>query len=700
MLRLLAAAVAALASHALVEYVDPFIGTGGVGFGIGSLNPGAQVPFGCMRLGPDTTDQTDGINIWLQFNHFGGYYYGASGLEPTNSSDHNGDTSISAFSHTHMVGPGIADWGSHGIMVTRSLTAATIYDSAKQMGYASRFSHANETASPGYYAVHLTDAATYAELTVSGTHSGMHRYTCEAPPSGSGIPSECILLLDVAHTAAEYPATPDGNISLSRSASDPHTIVMTSAVLLSGGLSGRSPLGGVWIYFYAEVSAQPLNASTLPLPRLGVWANNTFLPPTAALNASMLANSLGGFVDFGAGPLVITVRTGISYVSAAAAQANLYLEQQAQAQSVQAKGQAEEQGAVMQRGLRVSGKKHQARAKRLHANRQQHTTASGALGDSRVAAAASSLSAGTWLTFDQVVASASALWEATLGRVAVTLPGDLPAPFAQGNLTVFYSALYRTFLAPTTYSEPAGGQYMGMDGLSHALSDAPGPSGAPYGIGRYVSDLSIWDIHRSLAPLLRLTAPDVAADTAGSLLTMAAQGGHLPRWPLANVYTGCMDGSHALIIIADYIIKSLPGVNASAAYAAAVAALATQEAGYYSSAGYVPIEESTTAASSTLEYAYDDAAGAAIAAAVGQTAQAALWSARAQNYRNVWNSSAQLFCPRSNTLAFSCPAIPSIPYPIASDVGYVEGDALQYQTFVPHDQVRLRLGSIACSRRL
>lgn len=704
-MRLLAVAACLLSSHALVEYVDPFIGTGGVGFGIGSLNPGAQVPFGAMRLGPDTTDQTDGINIWLPFNHFGGYYYGASGLSPTNRSDNSGDDSISAFSHTHMVGPGIADWGSHGIMVTRSLTASTIYDSAKQMGYASRFSHANETASPGYYAVQLTDAATYAELTVSGTHSGMHRYTCEAPPAGSSIPSECILLLDVAHTAAEYPATPAGNVSLARSAADPHTIIMTSAVLLSGGLSGRSPLGGVWIYFYAEASAVPLNATSLPLPRLGVWANNTFLPSTVTLNASMVANSLGGFVDFGAGPMVISLRTGISYVSMAAAQANLYLEQQTQqAQTSQQAASYTQQGG-RQRGLGAAKRSQRGagRAGRLGRSRQRNGGASSADAATDAARAAAADDASAWMTFDEVRAAASALWEATLSRAAVTLPQDMTAGDVAGNLTVFYSALYRTFLAPTTYSEPYNGAYMGMDGAAHALSDAPDPSGAPYGIGRYVSDLSIWDIHRSEAPLLRLTAPDLAADMAGSLLTMAAQGGHLPRWPLANVYTGCMDGSHALIILADYITKGLQSVNVSAAYASALAALAVQEAGPYSAIGYVPIESSNTAASSTLEYAYDDAAAAAIATAAGATAQAAVWTSRAQNYRNAWNTSAQLFCPRTQAGAFACPAVPEIPYPIASGVGYTEGDALQYQTFVPHDQVRALTSSggivqiISCS---
>ena len=39
----------------LVDYVDPFIGSGGVGFGVGSGFPGASAPFGLVKLGPSTS---------------------------------------------------------------------------------------------------------------------------------------------------------------------------------------------------------------------------------------------------------------------------------------------------------------------------------------------------------------------------------------------------------------------------------------------------------------------------------------------------------------------------------------------------------------------------------------------------------------------------------------------------------------------
>jgi len=115
-----------------LSLVDPLIGSGGEGFGAGGLNPGPQVPFGSMRLGPDTE--------WLGFDrdadeHTGGYHYK--------------DTSIVAFSHTHLVGGGVPDYGNIGVMAHtgKQFTADLLQDQR----YRSAFSHANEVAQPGYY---------------------------------------------------------------------------------------------------------------------------------------------------------------------------------------------------------------------------------------------------------------------------------------------------------------------------------------------------------------------------------------------------------------------------------------------------------------------------------------------------------------------------------------------------------------------
>ena len=69
----------------LINYVNPFIGTGGHGHTF----PGATAPFGMVQLSPDTRlDGWDGC---------GGYHYT--------------DSIVYGFSHTHLSGTGVSDYG-------------------------------------------------------------------------------------------------------------------------------------------------------------------------------------------------------------------------------------------------------------------------------------------------------------------------------------------------------------------------------------------------------------------------------------------------------------------------------------------------------------------------------------------------------------------------------------------------------------
>jgi putative alpha-1,2-mannosidase len=64
---------AAVVSASLVDLVDTRIGGGGAGYGDGGINPGPQVPFGAMRLGPDTTWAPLGGDT--QVNHAVGLFF-------------------------------------------------------------------------------------------------------------------------------------------------------------------------------------------------------------------------------------------------------------------------------------------------------------------------------------------------------------------------------------------------------------------------------------------------------------------------------------------------------------------------------------------------------------------------------------------------------------------------------------------------
>ena len=147
----------------LISYVNPFVGTGGHGH----TYPGATMPFGMMQLSPDTRlEGWDGCS---------GYHYT--------------DQHIYGFSHTHLSGTGILDYGDVLLMPTNEVVFNNGADGKK--GYRSSFSHDNEVASPGYYAVHLDDTKIDVSLTVS-ERSGIHHYTF---PQGS----EQIVILDLVH---------------------------------------------------------------------------------------------------------------------------------------------------------------------------------------------------------------------------------------------------------------------------------------------------------------------------------------------------------------------------------------------------------------------------------------------------------------------------------------------------------------------
>ena len=124
-----------------VQYVDPFIGTGGHGH----TYPGATLPHGMVQLSPDTRlDGWDGC---------GGYHYS--------------DSYIYGFTHTHLSGTGVSDYGDILLMPMSSKP------SPDNKVYGSAFSHAHEKASAGFYSVKLEDENILAELTAT-TMVGFH----------------------------------------------------------------------------------------------------------------------------------------------------------------------------------------------------------------------------------------------------------------------------------------------------------------------------------------------------------------------------------------------------------------------------------------------------------------------------------------------------------------------------------------------
>ena len=141
--------------------VNPWIGTGGHGH----TYPGATTPFGMVQLSPDTRlDGWDGC---------GGY--------------HDTDSVMYGFSHTHLQGTGVSDYGDILVMpCTQYRDGSTWRDK-----YKSAFRKDSEQGHAGYYQVTLDDHGVVAELTAT-PRVGVHRYTLPEPDTVTWV-------VDLAH---------------------------------------------------------------------------------------------------------------------------------------------------------------------------------------------------------------------------------------------------------------------------------------------------------------------------------------------------------------------------------------------------------------------------------------------------------------------------------------------------------------------
>lgn len=123
------------------EYVNPFIGTAFTGHTF----PGATYPLGMMQPGPETGN--------FSWNYCSGYVYD--------------DDRITGFSQNRLNGTGGIDLGD--LLVQP-------FSGDKREDLSSRFDKATEKASPGYYAVELSDNGVNVEITTT-PHVAFHRYT-------------------------------------------------------------------------------------------------------------------------------------------------------------------------------------------------------------------------------------------------------------------------------------------------------------------------------------------------------------------------------------------------------------------------------------------------------------------------------------------------------------------------------------------
>jgi predicted alpha-1,2-mannosidase len=149
-----------------------------------------------------------------------------------------------------------------------------------------------------------------------------------------------------------------------------------------------------------------------------------------------------------------------------------------------------------------------------------------------------------------------------------------------------------------------------------------------------------------------------------------------------------MSGYHAVAVIADAIVKGNAPFDANASLDACIATSGRRSfegLGSYIDKGYIPSEVSGVSVSSTLEYAYDDWAIAQAAKKLGRMDVYAVYSKRAENYKNVFDPSIGYMRPRLNDGSFRA----AFDVLSTDGQGFIEGNAWNYTLYVPHDPAGL-----------
>ena len=134
--------------------------------------------------------------------------------------------------------------------------------------------------------------------------------------------------------------------------------------------------------------------------------------------------------------------------------------------------------------------------------------------------------------FLQIQNQAESKWNHYLGKIEVE--GSNP-----DRTTQFYTHLYRSFIHPNVCSD-VNGEYMGADFKVHKSRS------------KHYTSFSNWDTYRTQIQLLSILDPEVVSDIVISHQLFAEEaGGAFPRWVMANIETGVMQGDPTPILISN-----------------------------------------------------------------------------------------------------------------------------------------------------
>lgn len=271
--------------------------------------------------------------------------------------------------------------------------------------------------------------------------------------------------------------------------------------------------------------------------------------------------------------------------------------------------------------------------------------------------------------FDDIVSRSKKAWSEALDRVQIDEPD-------RARRRTFYTALYRTLIAPTLWSD-VDDQYRGADGQVHTATGY-----------KYYTQLSLWDTFRAQHPLLTLTQPEHVNDFVKTMLDHAdiTNDRMLPVWTNAGRENWCMIGNHAIPVIAEAYAKGFRDYGAKRALNAMVRSVEDDKFDkklYRDLGGWMPqdLPHGRQAVSKVLEFAYDDACISRFAKALGADEIAEKYAKRGESWRNHLDPETRLMRPKEKDGSWITPFDPTK----VGHENFTEANSWQYTFFVPQN---------------
>lgn len=242
--------------------------------------------------------------------------------------------------------------------------------------------------------------------------------------------------------------------------------------------------------------------------------------------------------------------------------------------------------------------------------------------------------------------------------------------------TIFYTALYHSFLAPNTFSD-IDGRYRGMDKAIHQLEKKN---------DKQFTVFSLWDTFRATHPLFTLTQEEKTNQFIRTFLRMDAEQSDLPVWELAGNETECMIGFHSVSVMADAYVKDYSDFSSGEMYSASLRTSKRSDFAkeFSYNDGYISLDIEPESVSKLLEYAYDEFcidqmtkkmySGAYQAIITAQLAP----STRPYSFINHFDPKTNFFRARRGAMWMNDFK------PDEVNFNYTEANAWQYSLFAPH----------------